>query len=74
MKKDVFAQRDIMRRSLRKRLCHLYSMLIDGDASSATAIINEIKALRAQLLKCDPAEVIESFELAPKKKRPRLPA
>ncbi|MDR9857844.1 hypothetical protein RJP21_30075 [Paenibacillus sp. VCA1] len=73
MKKDVFAQRDMERRSLRKRLCRLYSMLIDGDPAT-TAIINEIKALRAQLLKCDPAEVIESFELTPKKKRPRLPA
>ncbi|WP_160045653.1 hypothetical protein [Paenibacillus sp. USDA918EY] len=73
MKKDVFAQRDMERRSLRKRLCRLYSMLIDGDGA-ATAITNEIKSLRTQLLKCDPGEVVESFELGPKKKRPRLPA
>ncbi|MED5017905.1 hypothetical protein P9847_11385 [Paenibacillus chibensis] len=73
MKKDVFAQRDKTRRILRRRLCHLYSTLIDGDTANA-GIINEIKLLRATLLKCDPAEVIESFDLESQKKRPRLPA
>lgn len=73
MKKDVLAQRDMIRRSLRKRLCRLYSLLIDDDGATE-GIYNEIKLLRAKLLKCDPAEVIESFNLESQKKRPRMPA
>ncbi|MGN7359481.1 hypothetical protein ACTHPF_20430 [Paenibacillus sp. SAF-054] len=73
MKRDVFAQRDMMRRRLRKRLCHLYSRLLDGDTDTP-AIIDEVKSLKIKLLKCDPAEVKESFEPDIQKKRPRLPA
>lgn len=70
MKNDVFAQRDMKRRRLRKRLCRLYSRVIDGDTSKE--IMKEIKSLRASLLQSDPIEVEETFE--PKERRPRLPA
>ncbi|MEC0370859.1 hypothetical protein [Paenibacillus chibensis] len=72
MKKDVFAQRDMTRRSKRKRLLALYVKLLEGDSRSRDAVIKEVMELRNLLFIEDPAETEEPMKH--KKRRPRLPA
>lgn len=72
MKNDVFAQRDMTRRSKRKRLLALYVKLLEGDPRSRDAVIKEVMELRNLLVIEDPAETEEPMKY--KKRRPRLPA
>lgn len=77
---DIFTKRDQHRKTLRGKLCTLYSLQIEAqnnnDVDQIEKIKGQIMKVRNELLNCDPGEPLELFHdvVPPKKRKPRLPA
>ncbi|MCA4756302.1 hypothetical protein [Mycolicibacterium fortuitum] len=75
--RDVFAQRDKQRRSIRKELNALYREFMEAssanDLKSMIFLDKRIRSLKETLLRIDPGEEPELCNRLPKKEqRPRL--